>query len=118
MIHCALPTHFEDALKAGEGWVKRIGCLRANASRLSHAELDAAEALDDGNPTELGQQYRALRGRLPQINVLGGCCGTDHRHIEAISSEERRVGKECVSTCRSRWSPYHSKKKRRRTPNM
>src|SRR3546814_19361201 len=28
-----------------------------------------------------------------------------------IRSEERRVGKECVSTCRSRWSPYHSKKK-------
>src|SRR3546814_17974624 len=28
-----------------------------------------------------------------------------------VRSEERRVGKECVSTCRSRWSPYHSKKK-------
>src|SRR3546814_19364348 len=57
MINCAHPTHFEDALKAGEGWVKRIGGLRANASRLSHAELDAAEALDDGNPNELGQPY-------------------------------------------------------------
>src|SRR3546814_14073489 len=29
----------------------------------------------------------------------------------AVRSEERRVGKECVSTCRSRWSPYHEKKK-------
>src|SRR3546814_11133018 len=31
--------------------------------------------------------------------------------IAAVRSEERRVGKECVSTCRSRWSPYHKKKK-------
>src|SRR3546814_4378562 len=29
------------------------------------------------------------------------------RHIQQYRSEERRVGKECVSTCRSRWSPYH-----------
>lgn len=84
MINCAHPDHFEPALKAGEGWVKRIRGLRANASRLSHAELDAAEELDDGDPSELGQQYRALRRRLPQIVVMGGCCGTDHRHIEAI----------------------------------
>src|SRR3546814_20715908 len=75
MINCAHPTHFEDALKAGEGWVSRIGGLRANASRLSHAALAAAAALDDGNPTELGQQSRALRGRPPPPNVLGGCCG-------------------------------------------
>src|SRR3546814_15803598 len=116
MINCAHPTHFEDALKAGEGWVKRIGGLRANASRLSHAELDAAEALDDGNPTELGHQYRALRGRLPPLNVLGGCGGTDHRHIEAIChacaaaearAAERRVGKECVGTFRYRRAQYH-----------
>ncbi|HMA14755.1 MAG TPA: homocysteine S-methyltransferase family protein, partial [Kiloniellaceae bacterium] len=49
-----------------------------------HAELDEATELDAGNPVELGQQYRALRGLLPQIVVMGGCCGTDHRHIEAI----------------------------------
>jgi S-methylmethionine-dependent homocysteine/selenocysteine methylase len=84
MINCAHPDHFEDALKAGEGWVKRIRGLRANASRMSHAELDEATVLDDGNPTELGRQYRDLRTRLPQITVMGGCCGTDHRHIEAI----------------------------------
>lgn len=84
MINCAHPDHFEDALKAGESWVRRIRGLRANASRLSHAELDAAEALDDGNPAELARQYRDLRARLGHITVLGGCCGTDHRHIEAI----------------------------------
>ena len=84
MINCAHPTHFEDALEAGEAWVTRIKGLRANASRLSHAELDEAEDLDEGNPAELGQQYRSLRGLLSHITVLGGCCGTDHRHVEAI----------------------------------
>src|SRR3546814_10609308 len=57
MINCAHPDHFGDALKAGESWVKRIRGLRANASRLSHEQLDAAEALDDGNPAELARQY-------------------------------------------------------------
>lgn len=84
MINCAHPTHFEDSLKAGEAWVSRIKGLRANASRLSHAELDEAEELDAGNPEELGRQYSALRSLMGHITVLGGCCGTDHRHIEAI----------------------------------
>jgi S-methylmethionine-dependent homocysteine/selenocysteine methylase len=84
MINCAHPTHFEGALAAGEPWVKRLRGLRANASTKSHAELDAAEELDDGNPAELGYQYRALRCRLPHLTVLGGCCGTDQRHIAAI----------------------------------
>ena len=84
MINCAHPDHFDGALAAGETWVKRIRGLRANASRLSHAELDQATELDAGSPTELGQQYRALRSKLGTITVMGGCCGTDHRHIEAI----------------------------------
>ena len=85
MINCAHPTHFSDAL-APEPWMQRIRGIRANASKKSHAELDEAEALDEGNPVELGTQYRALRNSFNHINVLGGCCGTDHRHIEAISS--------------------------------
>ena len=84
MINCAHPTHFEDALRGGEAWVERIGGLRANASTLSHAELDEAEELDDGNPVELGSQYRDLMALLPNLFVMGGCCGTDHRHVEAI----------------------------------
>jgi len=84
MINCAHPDHFDEALAAGESWVGRIKGLRANASRLSHAELDEAEELDDGNPEEFGQQHRELRRRLGHITVMGGCCGTDHRHIEAI----------------------------------
>jgi len=85
MINCAHPTHFQDALAAGESWTARIRGLRANASTKSHAELDEAEDLDEGNPEELGAQYRDLRqGLLAQLNVLGGCCGTDHRHVAAI----------------------------------
>jgi homocysteine S-methyltransferase len=84
MINCAHPSHFADVLDSDAAWVKRLRGLRANASRLSHAELDNATELDIGNPHELGEDYAALLRRLPQINVLGGCCGTDHRHIAAI----------------------------------
>lgn len=85
MINCAHPTHFMDILKPGEEWVKRLRGIRANASTCSHAELDEATELDDGDPAQLGREYRDLLTRHPHINVLGGCCGTDHRHVEAIS---------------------------------
>ena len=85
MVNCAHPSHFEDVLEPAAGWTGRIRGLRANASRLSHAELDEAEDLDEGDPEELASDYVSLRSRLPQLRVLGGCCGTDHRHIEAMS---------------------------------
>ena len=85
MINCAHPTHFADRVAGGGPWTGRIGGLRANASRCSHAELDAANELDDGDPEELGAQYAQLRRRLPGLAVLGGCCGTDHRHVAAIA---------------------------------
>ena len=86
MLNCAHPTHFETVLAAGESWVERISGLRANASRMSHAELNESPELDTGNPAELGLEYAQLKTRLRQLNVLGGCCGTDHRHIEQIAS--------------------------------
>ena len=85
MINCAHPTHFRDALARGGGWRDRIRGVRANASRLSHAELDGCSDLDTGNPEELGEQYRELKALLPRLSVIGGCCGTDHRHVAAIS---------------------------------
>lgn len=85
MINCAHPTHFRDALKAGEPWLDRIGGLRANASRRSHAELDTATELDAGDPREFGALHAELRRLLPRATVLGGCCGTDHRHVENIA---------------------------------
>jgi homocysteine S-methyltransferase len=84
MINCAHPTHFDDVLATDATWRDRIRGLRANASTMSHAELDEAEELDDGDPEDLGARYAALRARLPSLNVLGGCCGTDHRHVAAI----------------------------------
>ena len=86
MINCAHPTHFASVLAEGGEWVHRIRGLRTNASCLSHAELDEAEELDDGNPEELGQQNADLASALPSIRVFGGCCGTDERHIAAIAS--------------------------------
>jgi S-methylmethionine-dependent homocysteine/selenocysteine methylase len=84
MINCAHPTHFAQTLRAGGAWRERVRGVRANASRRSHAELDASTDLDDGDPDELGAQYRALRPWLPRLTVVGGCCGTDHRHVGAI----------------------------------
>jgi S-methylmethionine-dependent homocysteine/selenocysteine methylase len=84
MINCAHPTHFASVVEHGDGWRERIGGLRANASQLSHAELDEADELHDGDPAELGAGYAGLREQLPRLCVLGGCCGTDHRHIAAI----------------------------------
>lgn len=84
MINCAHPTHFDFVLKSNESWMNRIRGIRANASKRSHAELDEAKDLDAGDPVELGQQYRALRKNYRQFTVLGGCCGTDHRHVEQI----------------------------------
>jgi S-methylmethionine-dependent homocysteine/selenocysteine methylase len=85
MVNCAHPTHFAARLLSGQSWVARVRGLRANASRCSHAELEAMTELDEGSPTELGREYRELRDRLPQLTVLGGCCGTDYRHIAAIA---------------------------------
>ena len=84
MINCAHPTHFEQILTPGESWVERIRGIRANASAPSHAELNEAPELDEGNLAELGLQARTLIERFKHLNVLGGCCGTDDRHIEAI----------------------------------
>jgi S-methylmethionine-dependent homocysteine/selenocysteine methylase len=84
MINCAHPTHFESVVSHASTWCERIQGVRANASTLSHAELDAMTHLDSGNPQDLADRYRRLRPSLSRLNVLGGCCGTDHRHVAAI----------------------------------
>lgn len=86
MVNCAHPSHFDGVLAEGAPWVTRIRGLRANASRMSHAQLNEAPELDAGNATEFGQEYADLKKRLPQLNVMGGCCGTDHRHVEQIAA--------------------------------
>jgi S-methylmethionine-dependent homocysteine/selenocysteine methylase len=84
MVNCAHPAHFENALAVGDPWLERVRGVRANASRRSHAELDEATELDEGDPADLAAGYVELGAKLPSLNVLGGCCGTDHRHVGAI----------------------------------
>ena len=84
MVNCAHPTHFADVLEDDGGRVERIRGVRANASAKSHEELDQSDELDEGSPAELAEQYVDLTTRLRNLNVVGGCCGTDHRHIAAI----------------------------------
>ena len=91
MVNCAHPTHFEDVLP--EGGLERVRGFRANASMRSHAELDEAEVLDRGDPDDLAERYLSLRPLMPGLTVIGGCCGTDERHIEAI----------CAAFCASGW---------------
>ncbi|MDQ3083036.1 MAG: homocysteine S-methyltransferase family protein [Gemmatimonadota bacterium] len=85
LINCAHPSHFDSVLTDRGAWKDRIRGVRANASRRSHTELNDAPELDSGNPVELAEDYARLTDRLPHFNIMGGCCGTDHRHIEQIA---------------------------------
>ena len=94
MINCAHPTHFNHVLREEGAWRQRVRGLRANASKRSHAELDEAPDLDAGDPVALGAEYLALRPWLPRLAVVGGCCGTDHRHVASLCAAlaaERRA---------------------------
>ena len=84
MVNCAHPDHFAHVL-GDEPWARRILGIRCNASRQSHAELDECETLDDGDPVELGQQYTEIKAKMPWLNVFGGCCGSDLRHVTHIA---------------------------------
>jgi len=86
MLNCAHPSHFAHVIEELGDRRARLRGLRANASRLSHAELDAATELDAGNPRELGEDYARLKASWPTLSVVGGCCGTDHRHVAAMAA--------------------------------
>jgi len=84
MVNCAHPTHFAAAVETGGAWLERLGGVRANASSKSHEELDESTELDPGDPEELGRLYAELKPQLSSVRVLGGCCGTDSRHIACV----------------------------------
>lgn len=88
MVNCAHPDHFFDVLN-DSNWARRIRGLRCNASRLTHAELDECEVLDDGDPEELASQYKSIAASMPWLNVFGGCCGSDLRHVTEIAKAVR-----------------------------
>jgi homocysteine S-methyltransferase len=83
LINCAHPDHFSGVL-ADERWIHRLRGVVANASRCSHAELDESEELDDGDPEELGELVGAICKKFPHFTIVGGCCGTDMRHLRRI----------------------------------
>lgn len=85
MVNCAHPDHFSGRMK-DEAWSHRIRGIRCNASRMSHAELDESLVLDDGDPVELAADYSNLKQAMPWLNVFGGCCGSDLRHVRAIAA--------------------------------
>lgn len=85
MVNCAHPTHFAEAFHPLQTWTSRIRGVRANASRCSHAELDAMTELDTGDVAELAALHAELCRQHPNIAILGGCCGTDLRHVTAIA---------------------------------
>jgi S-methylmethionine-dependent homocysteine/selenocysteine methylase len=89
MINCAHPLHFESAIATDEQWRERIRAVRSNSSTKSHAELDEATELDEGDPADLAARHLPLRDSLPNLNLLGGCCGTDHRHVGEICAAWR-----------------------------
>ncbi|MGV0646438.1 homocysteine S-methyltransferase family protein [Mycolicibacterium sp. XJ879] len=89
MLNCAHPTHFAEVFEDDGAWRHRVMGLRSNASAKSHAELDEATELDEGDPVDLGARHAALQDRLPALTVLGGCCGTDTRHVAAIAEAWR-----------------------------
>ena len=95
MINCAHPAHFDAVLDPAAPWISRLRGIRANASMLSHVELDEMEVLDAGDPVDLAARYASLTAAMPGLQVIGGCCGTDHQHVEAIAqavTDQRRAG--------------------------
>lgn len=92
-VNCAHPDHFFNVFD-GADWTHRVRALRCNASRQSHAELDACEVLDAGSPEELASQYRSILTEMPWLNIFGGCCGTDLRHVTQIAQAVKSGGSQ------------------------
>lgn len=84
LVNCAHPDHVLPAFDRPGEWATQIRGLRVNASTMSHAELDAATELDAGDPASLAASHARLAAHLPGLEVVGGCCGTDARHVAAI----------------------------------
>nr|WP_308192552.1 homocysteine S-methyltransferase family protein [Nocardioides sp. CFH 31398] len=82
-VNCAHPTHVMRALDGGS-WQRRLRFFRPNASAMSHAELDEMEVLDPGDLEQLRSSTDGVREQVPTLGVIGGCCGTDSRHVAEL----------------------------------
>jgi homocysteine S-methyltransferase len=90
MVNCTHPTEFEPGLTDGD-WSRRLGGFMPNAVAMETLDLCKLGHLEDGDPKELGGQMAGLARRFPHINVWGGCCGTDGRHIGQIAKQVGEV---------------------------
>jgi homocysteine S-methyltransferase len=92
LVNCAHPDHVERGLGEDGPWRERIHGLRVNASTMSHEELDEATELDDGDPVALADAHLRLERSLPAVRIVGGCCGTDSRHVAALWRDRAGAG--------------------------
>ncbi|MFT3987754.1 homocysteine S-methyltransferase family protein [Aestuariivirga sp.] len=92
MINCTHPTEFTPGLTPGP-WNSRLGGFMPNAVAMETLDLCKLGHLEDGDPQELGGQMAELAQRFPHVNVWGGCCGTDGRHIGQITRQVGEVRK-------------------------
>ena len=89
--NCEHPLEWADALADAGPWLERMRYFRPNAARMEKLALCTLGHLEDGDPEELGSQMGALAAALPRADILGGCCGTDERHLGAVARNVNRV---------------------------
>jgi S-methylmethionine-dependent homocysteine/selenocysteine methylase len=84
LVNCAHPAHVELGLTGPGRWCERLLGMRYNASARSHAELCESTELDAGDPDLLAAAHQRLTPLLPHMSIVGGCCGTDARHVATL----------------------------------
>ncbi len=90
-INCSHPVEFEPALFPAGPWLTRLRSLRPNASTADKQALCTIGHLEAGDPELLGEQMGSIAGRLPNVDIWGGCCGTWDEHLGAIAQQLRPV---------------------------
>jgi len=89
--NCAHPVEFEPALADAGPWLERLRYIRPNAAKMDKIALCSLGHLEDGDPVELGQQMGEVARRFPRVDILGGCCGTDERHLSQIAQNVNAI---------------------------
>ncbi|KAL5355523.1 Homocysteine S-methyltransferase [Aspergillus floccosus] len=85
-VNCVHPLRIAEALRKVPGEVRgRIGMVRGNASLKTHEELDGCEELDRGEISVFVDGFEEVMKWLPGVRAIGGCCGTDEEHLQAIA---------------------------------
>ncbi len=85
MLNCTHPQHVTGMLTGAGAWRERIRGIRANASPLGLVEPPEGQPLDPGDVAEFASAMQQVNELAPSITILGGCCGTDVRHVRAVA---------------------------------